>query len=77
MEYDLEKINLDDLVYLCNELLKLCQTNARKTADLTLINLSKFSGTLKISKNLIPGMKFISESVTGYYSKVLFEVPKE
>lgn len=41
-----------------------------------MINLSSNSGTLYLSKKLSPGMKFIAESVTGYYTKVIFEVPE-
>jgi len=66
---------IKDLIELTSELLKLLKTNERATADLRLIGKSKDSGTLKITKKLKPGYKFISESVTGYYKKVIFEVP--
>lgn len=53
------------------EVLVLLKTNERGTADLTLINMNKDTGTLRINKTLKPGMKFISESPTGYYRKVI------
>ena len=72
---DLEKnYSIEELISLNSNLLQLLKTNERKNADLSLINLSKNSGTLLISKKLKPGMKFISESITGYYKKVLYEV---
>lgn len=77
VDYDITKLTIENLIYLCKELLKLCQTNTSFTADLILLELSNKSGSLRINKNLTPGMKFISESVTGYYSKVLFKVPEE
>ena len=69
-----EYTNMVDYCTLVFNLLKLLQTTSSQTADLTTIGLSKNYGKLTISKTLKPGMKIISESVTGYYSKVLFEV---
>ena len=74
---DINKIlnlTITDKIYVINELLQLLKTNSKGSADLSLIGLSKNSGCMSISRNLKPGMKLISESVTGYYSKVLFEV---
>lgn len=71
---DLTMLNLKDKIYTLNELLKLLKTNERKIADLTKIGLSKFSGTLSCSRTLTSGTRIIAESVTGYYSKILFEV---
>lgn len=68
---------LENMIFVCIEMLKLLQTNSRQTANLKDVGLSANSGTLAISKKLKPGMKFISESITGYYTKLLFEVPKE
>lgn len=76
MPIDLSNFSIQNLIELLSELLNLLQTNSRKTADLTLISMSKFSGSLRITKKLLPGMKLISKSVTGYYQKVLFEVPR-
>ena len=56
------------------ELLQLLKTNERKTADLTIIGKASSTGTLLCGKKIEKGTKFISESVTGYYKKVLFEV---
>lgn len=70
-------LNAEEYVTVCFELLKLLQTNTRQSANLKLVGLSPNSGTLAINKKLKPGMKFISESITGYYKKVLFEVPSE
>lgn len=76
---NLSKVNLidytlKDLIKICTELLNLLQTNARKSADLKLIGLSSNSGILLHSKTISSSSKFISESITGYYKKVLFEV---
>lgn len=74
--YDLlYSLSLEDLVYTTFQLLSLLKTNERATADLLNIGLSKKTGVLRISHKLLPGMKFVSESVTGYYSKIIFEVP--
>ncbi len=69
-------LEMHKYIELINELLKLLKTNERTTANLEQVNLAKTCGTLKINKKLVPGMKFISESITGYYSNVMFEVPK-
>lgn len=74
-QLDINKLNITNLLKLNIELIGLLQTNARNTADLTLIGMASKTGTLRASKTLTPGTIFISESVTGYYSKVLFEVP--
>lgn len=58
-----------------HEMLTLLKTNERGSANLEFIGLSKNSGALRIGKALKPGMKFVSESITGYYRKLLFEVP--
>lgn len=76
MEIDIEQYSVTNLIILVSELLKLLQTNTMQTADLTLISMAKTVGSLNISKKLLPGMKFVSESVTGYYKKILFEVPR-
>ena len=72
----LDKYTLAELIEINSELLKLLQTNSRKTANLISIGLTKNSGNLRTTKKLSGGMKFIAESVTGYYKKVLFEVPE-
>ena len=76
LSFDESKLGIVDIISLTFELLQLLKTNERKTADLRIIEMSKSSGTLSMSKKLAPGMKFISESITGYYKKVLFEVPR-
>lgn len=67
-----ENYNFKILLTLCNELLKLLKTNERKTCNLKIK--SSNSGNLTINKKLVFGMKLVSESVTGYYKKVLYEV---
>lgn len=64
------------LLNISTQLLLLLRTNERKSADLIEIGLSNNSGILFISKTLKPGTKLIAESVTGYYSKIIFEVPR-
>lgn len=39
------------------------------------MNLSQNFGVLKTNKKLHSGMKFIAESITGYYKYIIFEVP--
>lgn len=68
------ELNIYNKIILVNQLLQFLKTNERKTIDLTIINGPKKTGTILIQNSLKPGMKFISESITGYYKKVLFEV---
>lgn len=75
LEENKQNLTLINLIKVLTEVLVLLKTNERGTADLTLINMNKDTGTLRINKTLKPGMKFISESPTGYYRKVIFEVP--
>lgn len=69
-------INLDicKLITFASELLNLLKTNERKTANFELVGGKKAVGTLYRSANLKKGLQFISESPTGYYKKLLFEV---
>lgn len=69
-----KSMNIIELVNVIFEELKLLKTNERSSADLTSIGLAKSFGIFTISKTLTGGMKFIHESVTGYYQKVLYEV---
>ena len=69
------KLNLKDKIFVLNEILKLLKTNTKSCANLKLLGLAENFGVLTIGTFLKPGMKFISESITGYYKKVLFEVP--
>lgn len=55
------------------ELLLLLKCNERKSCDLSLIGLSKNSGILTISTTL-SNCKIIAESITGFYTKVLYKV---
>lgn len=63
-----------DLVTLSFELLRLLKTNAREEANLSLIGEKSNCGSISMSSSLSKGMRFIIESPTGYYKKVLFEV---
>lgn len=73
--YDLDSMSIVDLLKLAKELLIILKTNERKAADLSVIGLAKNSAILKCSAKLSPGTEIIAESITGYYSKVLFVVP--
>ena len=73
---NLNNYDIRDLIDICSNLLLLLKTNERKSAKLKLIGGSDNSGILVITKTLQPGAKIITESVTGYYKKVLFEVPQ-
>ena len=68
-------LNFKEKIEVIHEMLTLLKTNVRSSANLELIGLSKNFGILTIGKALKPGMKFISESITGYYKKLLLEVP--
>jgi len=75
---NIDKINnlgLVDRISVLYNILGLLKTNERNLADLTLIGLAKKSGKLSMTKNLKEGTKFISQSITGYYKKVIFKVP--
>lgn len=66
--------SFSELIQLDFELLKLLKTNERTLCNLKVIDESENYGTFMISKNLKSGTKFIAESITGYYKKLLFEV---
>lgn len=68
------EIDIRKQINLINQILQFLKTNERKLIDLSIINGSKNAGAMYLGKTLKPGMKFISESITGYYKKVLFEV---
>ena len=70
-----KELSLTDKIELAYQLIQLLKTNSRSSANLSIINGSKSSGIITIGKKLKPGMKFISTSITGYYEKLLFEVP--
>lgn len=74
-KYDFTNFTVKKYIKLITELLKLLKTNERKTANLEIIDGVPTAGTLIINKKLTKNMKFICESVTGYYRKIIFEVP--
>lgn len=51
--------------------------NENLKADLVYLGLSKHSGVLFFSKKCPPLTRFIAQSVTGFYEKILFTVPAE
>lgn len=68
------ELSLKEMINVLSEMLKLIKTNERKEANLKILNLAEHFGIITINKKLKLGMKFISESITGYYKKVLYEV---
>lgn len=68
----IKNLNIFSYCYLLNELLIVTQVN-RVASDLRIIDGSKNSGILSLSKEIKKGQKFIGESITGFYSKVLWE----
>lgn len=54
-------------------LLNFLKCNERKTIDLTLIFGKSSLGSIRISKRLNP-CKIIAESITGFYTKVIWEI---
>ena len=71
-----KKLAIEEKIKVLCECLILLKTNERGLADLRDILSSKNSGNLSINKKLKKGMRFIAKSVTGYYEKIIFEVPK-
>ncbi len=67
-------LDFEKLIELIYQLLSLLKTNERKTADLEYFGGKKKTGKLYFNSILENGTKFIAESPTGYYRKVLFEV---
>lgn len=55
------------------ELCNLLKCNERKTADLKLLD-EKNTGTIILSKNNIRNCRFVYESITGFYRKVVYEI---
>lgn len=74
---DVQQFSIGCLIDLISQLLILLKTNERRTANLTFIGLKEKSGTITMSPTLKPGTKFISESITGHYKKLIFEVPSD
>lgn len=72
---DYENYTITEMVKIISQILLLLKTNERKMSDLTIIDLAKNFGFLAISKKLSPGMKLIAESLTGYFTETIFEVP--
>ena len=72
---DFLKLDMFKKIYVLTEVIKLLSCN-RFTADLLLIDMSKGCGVLRISKNNFSG-KIITESITGYYTKVIYDSEKE
>lgn len=68
-------LDLKQKITLLIELLNLFKTNERLSANLTLIGGKEKSGILYFNKKLLPSMKLIYESPTGYFREILFEVP--
>lgn len=71
----ISELSLKECIQLVTELLKLLKTNTKETANLRIIGMKEKTGLLTMGKVLKPGMKFVGESITGYYHKILFEVP--
>lgn len=74
-QIDSYSLDLVQSIYLISELLNLLKTNERKSANLTQIGLAKSFGIITHNKKFVSGCKFITESPTGYYRTILFEVP--
>lgn len=68
-------LDLETKAKLIIELLKLLRTNGKSCGNLESIGLAKSSGITSISNKLNGGVKIVEESVTGYYKKIIFEVP--
>ena len=60
-------------VKVLNNLLNYLKCNERKSIDLTLLTGKSAMGVLMINKNLRP-CKIITESITGFYTKVIWEI---
>jgi len=71
---DFSPYNISELIKIISQMLLLLKTNERKIVDLLLIKLAKNFGKITIGKKLKEGIKFIAESITGYFTEVIFEV---
>ena len=67
----INNFNLIQYIVLNQSILNLIKCD-RTLADLSLINESSIYGNLRISKNITSKVKILTESVTGYYTKVLW-----
>lgn len=54
------------------QMLKLISTT-RELANLTEIGLSQYSGNITIAKNKLDGVRVVSQSITGFYTKTIWE----
>lgn len=69
-DFDFDSLEIDSLFLFAMQLLSYLKTNERKIIDMSYIGLTKNFGIIVISN--VEGCKLVSESVTGYYRKVLF-----
>ena len=64
-------LNIFEKIKVVTEIIKLLSCN-RYTADLTLIGLKPTCGLLTLSKKNFKGC-IVTESITGFYKKVIFD----
>lgn len=72
---DFSNYTIIEMIKIITQILLLLKTNERKAVDLCLIKLPANFGSIRINKKLSPGMKLIAESLTGYFTETIFEVP--
>lgn len=72
---NLDNFSVKESVKILSEILKLLRTNAGLSCDLELLGLSSSFGEFTMGKKLYPGTKLIAESLTGYFTETIFEVP--
>jgi CRISPR-associated endonuclease Csn1 len=64
-------LNLFDYIIFLNQLLSIVKCD-RTTSDLRVIGLSKDTGVLKMNSKIQSSLKIIYQSITGYYSKIIW-----
>lgn len=71
-ESRIDKLHIIEYSRLLNEILKLTQCN-REFSNLTYAGLGSSCGSIKLKSLINPGYRFVAESVTGFYHKILWE----
>lgn len=69
----INNLKIGDYVITLCEILKLFKCNPA-TSNLEKIGMDKNAGKLRISKNINPKYEIISESITGFYTKILWKL---
>lgn len=70
----LSKKSIDEQITLLSSCLEELQCRSSQGADFSCVNLSKQTGVLKLGQKLPPCFRIITQSITGFHEKVIFEL---